>query len=45
MWLNGRFLGRHPSGYTSFRYDITDLAQPGAENVLTVRVDPTAFEG
>jgi len=45
MWLNGRFLGRHQSGYTSFRYDITDAARPGDHNVLTVRVDPTAFEG
>jgi hypothetical protein len=45
MWLNGRFLGRHASGYTSFRYDITDVARPGADNLLTVRVDPTGFEG
>ena len=45
MWLNGRFLGRHASGYTSFRYDITDVATCGADNLLTVRVDPTSFEG
>ena len=45
MWLNGRLLGRHASGYTSFRYDITDVARPGGDNLLTVRVDPTAFEG
>jgi beta-galactosidase len=45
MWLNGRFIGRHASGYTSFRYDVTDVAEPGADNLLTVRVDPTAFEG
>jgi len=45
MWLNGRFLGRHASGYTSFRYDITDVAKCGADNLLTVRVDPTGFEG
>ena len=23
VWLNGQFLGRHRSGYTSFRYDIS----------------------
>ena len=45
MWLNGRFLGRHASGYTSFRYDISDLARLGANNELVVRVDPTQFEG
>jgi beta-galactosidase len=44
-WLNGHLLGRHASGYTSFRYDITDVAKPGADNLLTVRVDPTGFEG
>ena len=45
MWLNGHFLGRHVSGYTSFRYDISDVAKPGTNNLLVVRVDPTQFEG
>lgn len=45
VWLNGKRLGRHASGYTSFRYDITDLVEFGRENVLTVHVDPTHFEG
>ncbi|HKW30762.1 MAG TPA: beta-galactosidase GalA [Verrucomicrobiae bacterium] len=45
MWLNGHFLGRHVSGYTSFRYDISEVAKPGAKNLLVVRVDPTRFEG
>ena len=45
MWLNGHFLGRHASGYTSFRYDISDVAKPGTNNLLVVRVDPTQFEG
>jgi len=45
MWLNGHFLGRHSSGYTSFQYDISDIAKPGADNLLVVRVDPTQFEG
>jgi len=45
VWLNGTFLGRHLSGYTPFSYDITALAQPGADNVITLRVDPTEFEG
>jgi len=45
VWLNGQFLGRHPSGYTPFSYDITGIAKTGAENVITVRVDPRQFEG
>ncbi len=45
MWLNGHFLGRHASGYTSFCYDISKFAQPGTNNLLVVRVDPTEFEG
>jgi beta-galactosidase len=45
MWLNGHFLGCHPSGYTSFCYDISDFAIPGTNNLLVVHVDPTQFEG
>ena len=45
MWFNGRFLGRHASGYTSFCYDISKFAKPGTNNLLVVRVDPTKFEG
>jgi beta-galactosidase len=45
MWLNGHFLGRHASGYTSFCYDVSEFAKPGTNNLLVVRVDPTEFEG
>jgi beta-galactosidase len=49
VWLNGRLLGRHPSGYTSFEYDITEFANTGdgrdGENTLVVRVDASRFEG
>ena len=45
VWINGHFLGEHPSGYTPFSYDITDIAKPGVENVIAVRVDPRQFEG
>ncbi len=40
VWLNGRHLGFHPYGYTSFYYDLTPyLHFGGQENVLAVRVD------
>jgi beta-galactosidase len=45
MWLNGKPLGTHASGYTSFRYDVTEAAVFGGDNLLTVRVDPVRFEG
>ncbi|MGH7970694.1 MAG: sugar-binding domain-containing protein, partial [Limisphaerales bacterium] len=45
VWLNGHFLGRHSSGYTSFRYDISQVANYGGQNVLAVHVDPRHFEG
>lgn len=45
VWLNGFLLGNHASGYTSFHYDISDVANYGGRNVLAVRVDATEFEG
>ncbi len=39
-WLNGREIGSEYSGYSSSRFDITDAVQCGAENFLTVQVDP-----
>jgi beta-galactosidase len=44
-WLNGHRLGTHVSGYTSFRYDVSDVLNYGGDNVLAVRVDATDFEG
>ncbi|GEM_PF-83413 len=38
VWLNGRHLGNHPYGYTSFWYDVTDYLRFGQENVVAVRV-------
>ncbi len=45
VWLNGHFLGRHASGYTSFRYDIAPFANYGGKNTLAVSVDPRHTEG
>ncbi|MBM4163584.1 MAG: glycoside hydrolase family 2 protein [Lentisphaerae bacterium] len=44
-WLNGHYLGRNESGYSSFQYDCTDYTLFGEKNVLVVRVDATHFEG
>jgi beta-galactosidase len=45
VWVNGFYLGREPSGYTGFHYDLTDYLNYGGENVISVRVDATMEEG
>jgi beta-galactosidase len=45
VYLNGFFVGRHASGYTSFHLDVTDVIEYGGENVLVVRADATRQEG
>ncbi len=45
VWLNGHLIGQNQSGYSSFRFDITDYVNYGARNVLVVRVDATQVEG
>jgi beta-galactosidase len=44
IWLNGHFVGRHISGYTSFHFDVSELCFYGALNALAIRVDATGFE-
>jgi beta-galactosidase len=43
--FNGFYIGRHIGGYDPFSFDVTDLATPGARNVLLVRVDATQSDG
>lgn len=47
VWVNGHLMGTHFSGYTSFSYDITDIARFGNEgtNVILARVDAREYEG
>ena len=45
VWLNGKQLGNHKSGYIGFRYDITNDVNYGGKNVLAVRCDARAQEG
>jgi beta-galactosidase len=39
VWLNGKFIGGWPYGYTSFELDLTPYIEFGAENVLAIRLD------
>jgi beta-galactosidase len=45
VWVNGFYLGRQPSGYTGFHYDLTDYLNYGGDNAIAVRVDATMEEG
>lgn len=45
VMFNGHYIGENFSGYAPFRFDLTDFANFGDKNVLTVRVDATLGEG
>lgn len=39
VWLNGKYVGEWPYGYTSFRMDLTPYIIEGKENLIAVRLD------
>ena len=39
VWLNGKYVGEWPYGYTSFRLDLTPYINFGKENIIAVRLD------
>jgi beta-galactosidase len=39
VWINGRYLGKHPYGYAPFFYDLTAHIVFGRENLMAVKVD------
>jgi len=43
IWLNGRALGVHPYGYSTFLLDLTPYLDFDGENVLAVRVDSSTY--
>jgi len=45
VWVNGFYVGTEHSGYTNFRYDISDYLDYGGDNVIAVRADATLEEG
>ncbi|MXV13883.1 sugar-binding domain-containing protein [Hufsiella ginkgonis] len=42
VWVNGNFLGKRPSGFASFRYEITRYLNSG-KNTVAVKADHTDF--
>ena len=45
IWVNGFYVGNNKSGYVGCAYDITDFINYHKENIITVRVDATQYEG
>ncbi len=45
VYLNGERLGKEPSGYIGFRFDLSKRLRYGATNTLAVHVDPSKDEG
>lgn len=45
VFVNGKFIEQHPSGYTTFRMNISAALHYGSENTIAVFVDPRWFEG
>jgi beta-galactosidase len=45
VYVNNCLVGRQPRGYSSFRYDVTDVVRYGGRNTVAVRVDASQFEG
>jgi beta-galactosidase len=44
IWLNGKYVGGWPYGYTSFRLDLTPYAEFGRENLIAVRLDTKSWD-
>ena len=45
IFINGKFIEQHPSGYTTFRLNVGEALNYGADNKISVFVDPRWFEG
>ncbi len=39
VYLNGKLIGEHNSGYTSFKFEITNELKKNADNLLVIKLD------
>lgn len=44
VYVNGHHVGQHRGGYSTFRFDITEVVSFGRSNILTVKVDNTVVD-
>jgi beta-galactosidase len=45
LWVNGCVVGRNDNGYSSFRFDLSDVLNYGGANHIVVRVDASFGDG
>ena len=43
VWINGHYLGKRPSGFASFEYELTPYLNTGGLNTLSVKADHSGF--
>lgn len=39
VYVNDKYIGQHKGGYSTFRFDISDVVEFGDKNILSVKVD------
>ncbi|MGM9928228.1 MAG: glycoside hydrolase family 2 protein [Bacillus sp. (in: firmicutes)] len=44
VYVNGQHMGQHRGGYSTFRFDVTDVVQFGSSNTIAVKVDNTVVD-
>ncbi|MGC6176857.1 glycoside hydrolase family 2 TIM barrel-domain containing protein [Lacrimispora sp. 38-1] len=44
VYVNGNYIGQHRGGYSTFRFDITNVIEYGSNNILSVKVDNTVVD-
>lgn len=44
VYVNGNYIGKHKGGYSTFRFDITEVVEYGSKNILSVKVDNTVVD-
>lgn len=44
VYVNGKHMGQHRGGYSTFRFDITEVIEYGNKNILSVKVDNTVVD-
>jgi beta-galactosidase len=42
VWVNGKYFGLHPYGYTATTYDISDVIHIGSDNIIAVKANTTS---
>jgi hypothetical protein len=43
VWINGHSLGKRPSGFASFEYDLSSYLNFGGKNLIAVKADHSEF--